>query len=176
MLSVAILGAGQLGSGVAAILRERATHHVLGPFGRAARERALGSGADVVLIATTTRFRDVAPDIEAAVRAGSDVLVSAEECAYPFAVDASLAARLALGNPTAFVNALAPNGKTGDWVLDPLSIEVKSPDAVPAKIVGGAVAATATAYTGGVKVLPFAGAAVKATPSVVVKSPTVDPT
>ena len=94
MLSVAILGAGQLGSGVAAILRERATHHVLGPFGRAARERALGSGADVVLIATTTRFRDVAPDIEAAVRAGSDVLVSAEECAYPFAVDASLAARL----------------------------------------------------------------------------------
>src|SRR5205823_15017215 len=59
MLSVAILGAGQLGSGVAAILRERATHHVLGPFGRAAREQALGSSADVVLIATTTRFRDV---------------------------------------------------------------------------------------------------------------------
>jgi 2,4-diaminopentanoate dehydrogenase len=94
VLAVAILGGGQLGNGVAGILRERGTHRVLGPFGRAARERALASGSDVVLIATTTRFREVAPDIEAAVRAGSDVLVSAEECAYPFAVDAALATRL----------------------------------------------------------------------------------
>jgi hypothetical protein len=94
MLSVAILGAGQLGNGVAGVLRDRGSYKVLGPFGRASRAQALASGADVVLIATTTRFRDVASDIEAAVRVGSDVLVSAEECAYPFAVDASLAARL----------------------------------------------------------------------------------
>jgi 2,4-diaminopentanoate dehydrogenase len=94
MRTVAIVGAGQLGSGVAQILRTRGTYQLLGPFGRAERQEGLGSGADVVLIATTTRFRDVAPDIEAAVRAGSDVLVSAEECAYPLAVDASLAQRL----------------------------------------------------------------------------------
>jgi 4-hydroxy-tetrahydrodipicolinate reductase len=48
----------------------------------------------VVIIATTTRFADVAADIEAAVVAGSNVLVSAEECAYPFAIDEELANRL----------------------------------------------------------------------------------
>jgi 2,4-diaminopentanoate dehydrogenase len=94
MLTVAIIGAGQLGNGVAEILRRRRTYDLLGPFGRSERSVGLSSGADVVLIATTTRLRDVAPDIEVAVHAGSDVLVSAEECAYPFAVDADLARRL----------------------------------------------------------------------------------
>jgi len=94
MLRVAIFGAGQLGNGVAALLQPGGRCTVLGPFSRAQRTQALASGADVVLIATTTRFRDVAQDIEIAVRAGSNVLVSAEECAYPFAVDEELARRL----------------------------------------------------------------------------------
>ena len=94
MLKVAIFGAGQLGNGVARLLRSGGRHEVLGPFKRAERTRALTSGADVVVLATTTRLRDVAEDIEAAVRAGSDVLVSAEECAYPFVVDESPARRL----------------------------------------------------------------------------------
>jgi hypothetical protein len=93
MLTVSIFGAGQLGKGVSGIIRGR-SYDVRGPYSRAERKAALASGADVVIIATTTRLRDVASDIELAVRSGSDVLVSAEECAYPFAVDADLAGRL----------------------------------------------------------------------------------
>ena len=91
---VSIYGAGQLGSGVASLLRERGEHAVDGPFGRDERERALGSGADVVLIATTTRLADVVDDIRRAVRAGSNVLVSAEETANPYLVDPALAAEV----------------------------------------------------------------------------------
>jgi 4-hydroxy-tetrahydrodipicolinate reductase len=94
MTSVAIYGAGQLGTSVAALLRDNPSYHVRGPYGRAEREQALGAGADLVIIATTTRLRDVAADVEAAVVAGSNVLVSAEEAAFPFVVDAELAGRL----------------------------------------------------------------------------------
>ena len=94
MASVAIYGAGQLGQAVATGLRERGSHRVSGPFSRDERELALNSGADVVLIATTTLFRDVADYIKEAVNAGSNVLVSAEECAYPWAVDKELADEL----------------------------------------------------------------------------------
>ena len=90
MASVSIYGTGQLGTEVARLLREVPAHKVFGPFGRSERVEALGSGADVVIIATTTRFRDVAEDIEFALTSGSNVLVSAEECAYPWAVDAAL--------------------------------------------------------------------------------------
>jgi 4-hydroxy-tetrahydrodipicolinate reductase len=93
MLTVSIFGAGQLGKGVSGVIRGR-SYDVRGPYKRTERKTALTSGADVVIIATTTRLRDVASDIELAVRSGSDVLVSAEECAYPFAVDADLAGRL----------------------------------------------------------------------------------
>lgn len=88
--SVSIYGKGQLGTEVARLLREVPVHEVLGPFGRDERALALGSGSNVVIIATTTRLRDVAEDIEFAVASGSNVLVSAEECAYPWAVDAVL--------------------------------------------------------------------------------------
>ena len=91
---VAIYGSGQLGSSVAQILRERQHYIVRGPFGRTSADAALNSGADLVIIATTSRFRDVAADIERAVRAGSNVLVSAEECANPWLVDAQLADRI----------------------------------------------------------------------------------
>lgn len=90
MASVSIYGKGQLGTEVARLLREVPAHRVLGPFGRDERAEALGSGADVVIIATTTRLRDVAEDIEFAVASGSNVLVSSEECAYPWAVDVAL--------------------------------------------------------------------------------------
>jgi len=93
--SVAIYGAGQLGTSVAGILSANPRYEVRGPFGRDQRDEALDGGADVVIIATTTRLRDVADDIERAVAAGSNVLVSAEEAAFPFMVDAELATRLA---------------------------------------------------------------------------------
>lgn len=94
MATIAIYGAGQLGTSVAELLRERASHTVEGPFSREQRGAALASGADVVLIAVTTFFRDVADYIREAVTAGSNVLVSAEECAYPWAVDRTLADEL----------------------------------------------------------------------------------
>lgn len=92
--SVAIFGKGQLGRGVAALLAANARYDVRGPFGRDQRDAALRGGADAVLIATTTRLADVAGDIEAAVTSGSNVLVSAEEAAYPWVVDRDLADRL----------------------------------------------------------------------------------
>lgn len=94
MASVSIYGTGQLGTEVARLLRDVPVHQVFGPFGRSERDEALSSGADVVIIATTTRFKDVADDIELAVSSGSNVLVSAEECAYPWAVDIGLSNKL----------------------------------------------------------------------------------
>jgi 4-hydroxy-tetrahydrodipicolinate reductase len=91
MATVSVYGAGQLGSGVAAILTDRGVHRVLGPYSRGQRADALAQGADVVLIATTTRLADVVDDIRMAVAAGSNVLVSAEEAANPWLVDADLA-------------------------------------------------------------------------------------
>ncbi len=94
MAKVSIFGAGQLGSAVAQLLHGIPGHEVIGPFHRGQRREALGSGVDVVIIATTTRLKDVAEDIEFAINSGSNVLVSAEECAYPWAVDVELADRL----------------------------------------------------------------------------------
>ncbi len=94
MTSIAIYGAGQLGTAVAAQLRDVDGYDVRGPFGRDERAAALSGGADLVIVATTTRLADVAADVEAAVTAGSNVLVSAEEAAFPFVVDAELARRL----------------------------------------------------------------------------------
>lgn len=91
---VTIYGAGQLGTNVATLLRDRGHHEVRGPFPRQEDQAALESGADLVIIATTSRFRDVSDHIERAVRAGSNVLVSAEECANPWLVDAKTADRI----------------------------------------------------------------------------------
>ncbi|MCR4307078.1 MAG: hypothetical protein NUV80_00800 [Candidatus Berkelbacteria bacterium] len=94
MVTITIYGHGQLGSGVAALLRAQDNLCVCGPYSRDNREKALTSATDVVIIATTTRFKDVAADIETALSAGSNVLVSAEECAYPYVIDEVLANRL----------------------------------------------------------------------------------
>jgi 4-hydroxy-tetrahydrodipicolinate reductase len=93
-VKVSIYGAGQAGTAVAAILRRRAGVEVLGPFGREQRDVALGGGADVVVIATTSFLREIAPDVRRAVEAGANVLTSAEEAAYPWAADAACADEL----------------------------------------------------------------------------------
>jgi hypothetical protein len=93
-MKVALYGAGQVSGNVARILSRRAGVEVLGPFGRDARDDALGSGADVVVIATTSFLRDIAPDVRDAVETGSNVITTAEEAAYPWAVDAQLADEL----------------------------------------------------------------------------------
>ncbi len=91
LASVSVYGAGQLGHGVAQILGDRGGHSVRGPFGRSERATALTGGADLVLIATTTRLRDVIDDVRLAVSSGSNVLVSAEESANPWLVNEELA-------------------------------------------------------------------------------------
>lgn len=91
MLTVAVYGSGQLGTEVARLLQGRGDVAVVGPEPRSGRVRALEGGADVVVIATTTRLADVVGDVEAAVRAGSNVIVSAEESAFPWAVDRAVA-------------------------------------------------------------------------------------
>ncbi len=94
MASVAIVGRGQLGNAVAEVLRAGGRHEVRGPFGRAEYGEGTSSGADVVIIATTTRLADISGHVEAAVIAGSNVLVTAEEAADPSIVDPILSARL----------------------------------------------------------------------------------
>jgi hypothetical protein len=93
---VSIYGAGQAGSAVAALLRQRDQVVVEGPFGRAERERALTSGAQVVVIATTSFLQDIADDIRTAITSGSNVLTTAEQAAHPWTTDPTLAGELDL--------------------------------------------------------------------------------
>ena len=67
---------------------------MLGPFGRDRRDEALRSGADVVVIATTSFLAEIADDVRDAVESGSNVITTAEEAAYPWANDAATADRL----------------------------------------------------------------------------------
>lgn len=94
MAHVAIIGNGQLGGGVARILATRSDITLTGPTSRKEQGAALASGADVVVIATGTRLSEVCSTIETAVRAGSNVIVSAEESAFPWAVDDGVADRV----------------------------------------------------------------------------------
>ena len=94
MIRVAFYGAGQVSTNTAAILQRRDGIEVLGPFGRSERDEALRSGADVVVIATTSFLAEIADDVRDAVEAGSNVITTAEEAAYPWANDAATADRL----------------------------------------------------------------------------------
>jgi 2,4-diaminopentanoate dehydrogenase len=93
-LRVAFYGAGQVGTAAAEILGRRPGIEVLGPFGRDQRDAALRSGADVVVIATTSFLAVIADDVRDAVEAGSNVITTAEEAAAPWANDAPTANRL----------------------------------------------------------------------------------
>jgi 4-hydroxy-tetrahydrodipicolinate reductase len=90
---VAIYGAGQAGTAVAALLARRGLD-VAGPFGRGERATALSGGADVVVLTTTSFLADIADDVRTAIAAGSNVLTSAEEAADPWAADPVLADEL----------------------------------------------------------------------------------
>lgn len=86
-MKVAIYANGQLANNVAAILAQRPGIEMIGPVPRAERASAVESGAEVVVLATTSFLAEVADDIRTAVRHGSNVIVSAEEAAFPWAVD-----------------------------------------------------------------------------------------
>ncbi len=94
VLRVSFYGAGQVATNASAILRRRKGVTVLGPFGRGQRDEALRCGADVVVIATTSFLSAIADDVRDAVEAGSNVITTAEEAAYPWANDAPTADRL----------------------------------------------------------------------------------
>jgi 2,4-diaminopentanoate dehydrogenase len=110
-LRVAFYGGGQVAQNASEILRVRAGVEVVGSFGRSERATALRSGADVVVIATTSFLGDIADDIEAAVRAGSNVITTAEEAAFPWTDHAAIADRIdGLGwGCGGFVFGTAPN-------------------------------------------------------------------
>ena len=93
-MNVALYGVGNVSLNVAEVLSRRDGFKVLGVFGRDDREAALTSGADVVVIATTSFLEEVAPDIRLAVESGSNVLTTAEEAAYPWASHGVLAREL----------------------------------------------------------------------------------
>lgn len=135
MIKVAIVGNGQLAIGVAAALARRNDISLSGPTSRMEQAAALAMGADVVVIATATRLAEVSGAIEIAITAGSQVIVSAEECAYPWAVDPETSNRLdalaraagvtVLGcglNPGLIFDALVLT--LAGAVLDPRQIEV----------------------------------------------------
>lgn len=58
------------------------------------RQAALSTPADVLLVATTSFLPHVARDIEAGIEAGLNVMCTAEEMGFPWAVDPALAERL----------------------------------------------------------------------------------
>ncbi|HEY2651365.1 MAG TPA: hypothetical protein VGI50_05550 [Solirubrobacteraceae bacterium] len=93
-LSVAFYGRGQVATNTAAILDEREGVEVIGAFGRDERDAALRSGADVVVIATTSFLSRIAADLETAVDAGSNVITTAEEAAHPWTNDTPTADRI----------------------------------------------------------------------------------
>jgi 2,4-diaminopentanoate dehydrogenase len=90
-VKVTIYGAGQVGTAVGRLLAQRAGYEVLGPWDRSRREEALRSGADVVVIATTSFLSEVGPDIRLAVISGSNVITTAEEAAFPWYFDSEFA-------------------------------------------------------------------------------------
>jgi hypothetical protein len=135
-LSVSLYGDGQVNRNVAAILARRHRHDVLGPYGRDLRERALCSGADVVVIATTSFLAEIADDVRAAIESRSNVITTAEEAAFPAAVDATLATELdrlarahdvtALGcglNPGLAFDSLVLTATGAAWEVESIRVE-----------------------------------------------------
>ena len=111
---VVLCGVGRVGRDVARLLRARPSDRIVAAYSRnprlvgqdlgvlaggtslgveitAERSRALAPMADILVIATTSFLRDVAPEIKAGIDRGLNVLCTAEEMAYPWLADASLA-------------------------------------------------------------------------------------
>jgi 4-hydroxy-tetrahydrodipicolinate reductase len=135
-MNVSLYGAGQVSNKVATILHGRAGVEVAGPYGRSERERALRSGAEVVVIATTSFLREAGPDIRTALEAGSNVITTAEEAAYPWAVEPKLADELdalarergltVLGcglNPGFAFDALVLTAAGAAWEVESIRVE-----------------------------------------------------
>lgn len=135
-MRVSLYGAGQVSHNVAQILQGRGSMEVSGPHGRQERDLALRSGADVVVIATTSFLGEVGPDIRTALEAGSNVITTAEEAAYPWAVDPQMAdeldalarrqCRTVLGcglNPGFAFDALVLTATGAAWAVDSIRVE-----------------------------------------------------
>lgn len=116
-LSVVLIGVGRVGRDLARILAARPGVRVVAAWSRnpahegrdlgevagaepsgvaitSRQDVAFAAGADVAVVATTSFLSDVAPVIKAAISTGHNVLCTAEESAYPWAVDPALADRL----------------------------------------------------------------------------------
>lgn len=132
-VTVSLYGAGQVGAAAAALLTSRPGIEVLGLFDRDARSEALTSGATVVVIATTSFLREVAPDIRDAVDAGSNVITTAEEAAFPAAVNPRLAnelARLAIERGVTILGA----GLNPGFAFDALTLTAMGPAATVSSV------------------------------------------
>lgn len=113
---VVLCGVGGVGRNLVRLSRERPGLEIVGAYSRnpvhagvdlgelaggtpigvrvTDRATALAAPADLVLVATTSFLRDVAAEIEAGIAAGRNVMCTAEEMAFPWAVDPAISERL----------------------------------------------------------------------------------
>jgi 2,4-diaminopentanoate dehydrogenase len=99
------------------------------------RDEALGAGADVAVVATTSFLRELAPDLEAAISSGHNVLCTGEETAYPWAVDRGLADRidgLARAHGVTIVGSGANPGFISDTLV--VTLALAAPDVAAIRI------------------------------------------
>ena len=95
------------------------------------RAQALSVPADIIVIATTSFLRDVAPDIQAGVEHNRNVICTAEEMAFPWLIDEAVAGELdqlarrhgvtVLGggvNPGFLSDALVLTAASAAWDVD----------------------------------------------------------
>jgi 4-hydroxy-tetrahydrodipicolinate reductase len=99
------------------------------------RDEALGAGADIAVVATTSFLRELAPDLEAAISSGHNVICTGEETAYPWAVDRELAARidsLARANGVTIIGSGANPGFISDTLV--VTLALAAPDVAGIRI------------------------------------------
>ncbi len=147
-ITVALLGIGRVGCDLTRVLQARKGIRIVSAWSRNPshrgadlgvlaggegasvivtddRDEALGAGADVAVVATTSFLRELAPDLEAALSSGHDVLCTGEETAYPWAVDRELADRIdgiARANGVTIVGSGANPGFISDTLVATLAL------------------------------------------------------
>ncbi len=116
MIRVVLCGVGGVGRNIVRISRERPAIQVVAGYSRntalhgqdlgelsggspigarvASKQEALATNADILLIATTSFLKDVEADIHDGIGAGLDVVCTAEELAFPWAIDTDAARRI----------------------------------------------------------------------------------